>query len=386
MVQSACASRDASMVKCLVPWTSIDVSPRGSIMPCCKFILPEELEYDFNLQRMSIEEYKGSDFLNALKKEMQSDVWPKGCERCKIEEENNIQSKRQLDYKRWKEEFDSYTPDKGFIIASIAFGNTCNLKCITCGPSSSSRWRKESIEIYGIDKEPVETIDNVSSNDLYNSMPNIIHLDIPGGEPFLSEVEKQKALLQRYIDSGQSKDITIHYTTNAQIFPDGSWWNLWKNFKEIDMQLSIDGVGDRYEYIRHPANNEKLLTNVSRYLSIAEDNFRLSVSHTVSAYNIYYLDEFFSWCDSVGLPRPWCGRVHKPIHMRPSVFPFKDKIVKHLKTSKFSDVHTWANLIDNTDDTQYYQDFLVYKDKHDIYRSTVFSKTFPEVQELIDGV
>ena len=370
---------------CLVPWTSIDISPRGNIAPCCKY--QDDI---MKITDNTIEDYVHSEELKTIKEQMLNNEWPSGCVRCKSEEQNNIKSKRQLDYERWKTEFDDYTEDQGFIIASIAFGNTCNLKCIMCGPSSSSRWRKEYIDIYGIDKPPLEVIDNSTSDDIYNALPNAIHFDIPGGEPFLSEVDKQLELLQRYVDTGQSREMTLHYTTNAQTYPDEKWWELWSNFKEIDLQLSIDGVNDRYEYIRYPAKTDLLETNVQKYQSkeLILDNFRLSVSHTLSAYNVYYLGEFFDWCKRKRLPRPWIGKVHTPSHMQPDVFPddIKKQIVSHMLTSKHEDVHVWADYLQNNSSNEHYNDWIKYKDKHDLYRGTNFAKTFPELEELINGV
>jgi len=370
---------------CLVPWNSIDIGPQGDIRPCCKF----RDDSGFNITRNTIQEYQNSDFLNNVKETMLKNEWPSGCAMCSIEEENNIQSKRQLDYARWKSEFDNYTEDKGIIVASIAFGNTCNLKCITCSPIASSRWHKESIDLLGKRVPKIETIDNVTSQNIFDLMPNLIHFDIPGGEPFLAEPDKQKDLLQLYVNSGQSKNISIHYTTNAQTFPDDTWWSLWENFKEIDIQLSIDGINERYEYIRYPASYSVLEENIQKYKNASENmnNIGLSISHTVSAYNIYYLDEFFTWCKTMSLPRPWCGRVHTPLHMRPCVFPtdIKNKIISHLKTSKHLDVHMWSNYLDNNDDSEHWNQFLIMRDKHDLYRNTNFAKTFPEVEDLING-
>jgi len=375
------------MTRCLIPWTNIDIAPLGKISPCCKF---ESNSYnkEFNIVDNTVDDYLQSDMLKNVKEEMLNGEWPKGCERCKIEEENNIKSKRQLDYIRWKDEYENYNESKGFITASIAFGNTCNLKCITCGPSASSRWRKEHLDLYGIDVPPVETLVDENIKNLYEHMPNIIHLDIPGGEPFLSEVEKQKKLLKTYIDNNQSKNISIHYTTNAQVFPNDEWWDLWSHFKEIDMQLSIDGTGDRYEYIRYPAKWSLLCENVKKFVSREKvlDNVRLSVSHTVSAYNIYYLSDFFDWCGQIGLPTPWCGRVHTPLHMRPSIFPnsIKRKIIDHLQTSKHKEMISWISLLKNSDDSQYYKVFCDMRDKHDLYRNLDYKKIFPEFSRLIN--
>ena len=140
-----------------------------------------------------------------------------------------------------------------------------------------------------------------------------------------------------------------------------------KPFKEIDLQLSIDGVNDRYEYIRYPAKTDLLETNVQKYQckELLLDNFRLSVSHTLSAYNVYYLGEFFDWCERKRLPRPWVGKVHIPKHMRPDVFPsiIRKQIAQHMRTSKHTDVHTWADYLEKNSSDEYYMDWIKYKNK-----------------------
>jgi len=372
---------------CFIPWTSIDIDPQGSISPCCKFKASRKEKS--NILKDTIKEYTKSKFLKDIKDKMLQNDWPDGCIRCKSEEENNIKSKRQLDYERWQAHFDNYTVDKGYIIATIAFGNTCNLKCITCHADTSSRWRQEYKDIYGLDFKPIETI-SANADEIYNEMPNVIHFEVPGGEPLLSDVQKQKMLLKRYIESGQSKNISLHYTTNAQLFPDKEWWNIWSNFKEIDMQLSIDGIGRRYEYIRYPAKNELIEKHVMMYNESLNKypNLKISVSHTISAYNIYYLDDFFDWCEFYNLPRPWCGAVHDPSHMRPTVYPksINEKIVNHLNKSRHQDVRTWAKYLENNNNSEHYQMFLSMKQAHDTYRNLNFADTFSQVQELIDGV
>jgi radical SAM protein with 4Fe4S-binding SPASM domain len=359
---------------CYSPWTNIDISPNGRVAPCCKFVGPVP-EYS------TAEEYTSSQFLAEIKNDFKNQKWPAGCERCQIEEQNNIKSKRQLDYERWKDHYESYDLDsEKFITASVAFGNTCNLKCITCGPSSSSLWHQEHKQIYGNTVAPVKFFKQNFVKEFVDHAPDIVHLDIPGGEPFLSGVPEQKQLLRHYIQTGHAAGITLHYTTNATLWPDHEWWDLWQHFKEVEIQLSIDGIGARFEYIRYPGNWNKVSDNVVRYVSL-QHKIKLSVSHTVSAYNIYYLDEFFSWCHTQGLPRPWLGRVHRPAHMRPSVWPSpaRDAIVAHLMSSKHPDVVTWANLINSSDDSNLFELFKQKCYQHDQYRKTNFADVFPEM-------
>lgn len=369
------------MTFCYAPWTNVDISPTGKISPCCKFQGPAPVY-------SSLTDYISSDFLKNIKQQFKTGTWPTGCERCKIEEANGIESKRQLDQQRWQQHYDSYRLDSNqFITASIAFGNTCNLKCITCGPNSSSRWQTEYNQIYGKNVLPVKFYKKDFADEFATQAPDIVHLDIPGGEPFLSGVPEQKQLLQHYVDSGRAAEISLHYTTNVTIFPDAEWWDLWQHFKEIDMQLSIDGIGARYEYMRFPAKWSQVQANVDLYTQKQSQlpNVRLSVSHTVSAYNIYYLDEFFSWCYNQQLPKPWLGRVHNPMHMRPAVWPLKIRnlIAEHLMTSRYQDAHTWAQLLLNSDDSEYFEMFKQKLRQHDQYRNLKFELTFTELAEYL---
>ena len=370
---------------CYSPWTNIDISPQGHMLPCCKY-QPSTGQIKYNIQTHTLKEYSRSAFLTQIRQEFQQDQWPPGCVRCKTEEQNNIKSKRQLDHHRWHEHYAQYQLDSDqWLTASIAFGNTCNLKCITCGSHSSSRWHDEYLEIYGKNFQPVKFYRDDFVDDFIAQAPGIIHLDIPGGEPFLSGIAEQKKLLNHYVESGQAHDISLHYTTNATVFPDSEWWQLWSHFREIDMQLSIDGVAARYEYIRYPASWEDTEHTVHRYIQQEKSipNLRLSVSHTVSAYNIFYLDEFFSWCYNQGLPTPWLGRVHDPSHMRPTVWPDKEHIVKQLQLSQFDDVKTWAHMIADTTDSELFEEFCKKLHQHDQYRGVDFRTIFPEMAPYI---
>lgn len=359
----------------------------GDITPCCKF-QKHYYNQQFNIQTHSLSDYSNSELVNQIKEEFQQGIWPQGCDRCRIEESAGIQSKRQLDYSRWGSEYQKYDLNReDFITASIAFGNTCNLKCITCGPGPSSRWQKEYLELYGKEIKHFKFYKKNFVADFIKQTDKIIHLDIPGGEPFLSGVDEQKELLRHYIQQGQSKQISLHYTTNAQIFPDPSWWSLWKHFKEVDLQLSIDGVEARYEYIRFPASWPTLIDNVNRYLQAQHDleNIRLSVSHTVSAYNIYYLDEFVEWCYYIGLPKPWLGRVHRPDFMRPTVWPdtVKKLIINRLDSNQMEEIRQMVQLLINHDDSELFKTFKTQTKAHDQYRNLKFSRVFPELSDYI---
>lgn len=372
---------------CYSPWTNLDISPTGDIAPCCKFVT-NHYAVKHNIKHHTIQEYHDGNLLKEVKQHMLDGVWPRGCERCHIEEQHNVKSKRQLDHDRWHQHYDQYDIDSGTAItASIAFGNTCNLKCITCGPQSSSRWQKEYFDIHKINIESLDFYQRDFVETFVDTNANIIHIDIPGGEPFLSGVAQQQQMLSKYVQNGRSKYISLHYTTNATIYPNDSWWLLWQNFREIDIQISVDAVDERFEYIRFPADWKQFVGNVYRYIQATKStsNLRMSVSHTVSAYNIFYLDEFFDWCNNAGLPTPWLGRVHRPEHMRPTVWPdlVRTTIAEKLHRSRYDESKKWANLMTLENDSVYFKQFQQMLEKHDAYRALDFKKTFPEMAKFI---
>ena len=367
---------------CFSPWTNIDISPQGAISPCCKFQLKHYTE-KYNVQSHDIGDYLNSEFLAGVREQMSQGQWPAGCERCQIEESNGILSKRNLDQQRWQHHYDRHS-DK-LITASVAFGNTCNLKCITCNSMSSSKWHQEYKDVYGKDFVPVHFYKQTFVQDFVSQVPDLVHLDIPGGEPMLSGTDEQKQLLQHYIDAGRASDITLHYTTNATVFPDQSWLDLWSHFQEVDIQLSIDGVGARYEYIRYPAKWDALTHNVQQYVELERTarNIRLSVSHTVSAYNILYIPEFIAWANSAGLPTPWLGRAHNPAHMRPEVWPAEARqYIQSVLLSSDNISQSWAQVL-NQDNSNQFADFVKYTKIHDANRNVDFATTFPELARFL---
>ena len=370
------------MAFCYAPWTGIEILPAGRILPCCKW---DDTTYEekFNIVDHDIDDYRNSKKLIEIKQQMLAGEWPRGCQRCKIEEEAGIQSRRQLDAERWKHHYKNYNLDSDQLLTvGMAIGNVCNIKCITCSPHASSRWQKEHKDIHGKTVPIIEKFRKDFINSITKRAPHLVHVDIHGGEPFLSGKQEHHRLLDYYINSKQAKNITIHYNTNGTIWPK-EFLEKWKHFAEIDLQLSIDGVAERFEYIRFPANWAVLNKNIKQYQKYMSENsnFRMSVAHTVSAFNIYYLDEFVTWCNLVELPKPWLGRLHNPAYLRASVWhqAARQCIIDKLASSEWQQVQDWAVLMSQTDDSHLFDEFKKFVTQHDQYRKLDYKNTFSEL-------
>jgi MoaA/NifB/PqqE/SkfB family radical SAM enzyme len=101
---------------------------------------------------------------------------------------------------------------------------------------------------------------------------------IGGGEPFISGVDEHLDFLDYLLPS--SAQIQLHYVTNCTVFPDQRFWDKWQHFKNVDIQLSIDGIEQHFEYNRWPAQWHQVDDNVNNYIlhRDARSNIQISVS------------------------------------------------------------------------------------------------------------
>lgn len=340
---------------------------------------------NFNIDK-GISAYKNSKYVKHLQQQFLNNERPASCVRCWNDEDAGLESKRLIDYKNNKDYLDTVDLDNaGYSIIGIAFNNLCNLACRICGPWASSTWVAESKAGKLLQWSTVE--DNYQ--DLLEFTKNAQQLEIVGGEPFLKNFDEHKEYLKSFVGSSQSEKIRIHYLTNGTIFPDESFLALWDHFEHIDITLSIDDTGKRFEYNRYPAEWGAVYDNIKRFqqLSTEKNNISISISYTVSAFTIFYADEFVNWCDQEGLPHPWFGVVSLRDYYHPSILDkhMKNKIKDKLLLSEHSDVRMLAEFLnkDNSKNMDIFgsntNQFSDYVRNLDRKRNQSFDDTFPEL-------
>jgi len=295
---------------CHNAFLGLNISPNGQLKPCCKFLTSEMPPFHIS---KGIDRYKNSEWLRDIQKQFLDGKKPSGCERCWKEEAAGVKSKRQLDFERHKNKFESMDLDNSnFLNINLAFGNLCNLACRICSPEVSSKWASEKKKEDGAHYPIWDWFKNPNiMNDIWNHTEQAIHIDIPGGEPLLLEIPEHFTYLEKFVKTKRANEISLHYTTNGTTFPTAEHIKIWQSFREIDIQMSIDDIGPRFEYNRWPANWNQVYENIKKYqqLSKSNTNIRLSISYSISALTIIYIDNFFKWCIRENLPAPWMGLV-----------------------------------------------------------------------------
>ena len=259
---------------CPLLFQQFDSSRGGS--PCCFYSGSKSVNFKDMLNNPSLKKAQ-EDAVNGIKN--------KTCDICWKYEEVGIKSLRQY-------AIDSlgYSTDavlKQFVLDT---GNVCNLSCRTCNPFASSGWIKEAA---AFDKKtfPVRTVD-------YDSMINdhdfsqLTNISVMGGEP-LKDINHLK-VLRKIVENGNSKNCNLNITTNATNVPTKEMIEVWSQFKNTNLDISVDAIGKQFRYIRTDGEWEKVLEFMD-YVRSSIPNLRIRTNVVFSALNIFYLDELYEW-------------------------------------------------------------------------------------------
>lgn len=363
---------------CYHPWVGLDINPQGGFKPCCK--------YDHDIAN-NIDEYYNSNELAELKTAFLQGEKPPACHRCWSDEGSGHASKRTED---WKYIFKNKAPDTTKLkILMFAFGNSCNLACRSCNSQWSSTWgveAKKTIKLLPdteIHKHNRSYQDPTLINKLKNISINATDLYFPGGEPFLAGIPEHLNFLEHFTKY-DSKDVTLNYMTNATIFPQKEFLNLWKKFKQVNIQLSIDGLENHFEYTRWPGKWQEVLSNIENYKQSAVENhnIKLSIGHVVSIFTVYYLPEFYKWTLQNKFNDTYISLLSDPEMYNIQSLPtnIKDKISEKITRYKFDSVVKYMYLKDSS---QLFDQALHYTKILDQQREQSFEQTFPEFSQLL---
>jgi MoaA/NifB/PqqE/SkfB family radical SAM enzyme len=394
----------------MLPWISIETSPLGTTRPCCLAHdeITDEAGNRYDLKTTTLETIYKSRYMQDLRRQFRAGEQPETCSRCWEEEAAGKDSKRIHSQIRLKElyaqvDWANDTPDQLWFI-DLKLGNICNLKCRICGSWSSSKWAAEEMDYLpkGADKKqhiaytwlkqgkwPEESPEFWAN--LKTLLPQIKYFEFTGGEPWL--IQEHWDLLEYALEQGYSKNIDIHYNTNATQVP--KHLDLWKNFGRVDVAFSIDNVGARFEYERYGADwimANNIVDGIHGWRTEAP-NITTQLCFTINIQNVYYLDELLNWADTKGFGSIYFNMLHSPSHMNiQHMTPAAQELVLNKLKTHFWTTAKYQEEIDNV--IKFIENgegsdgkrFLFDMQRTDAYRKQNFLTTHPEIARAMGYV
>jgi len=433
---------------CPEPWSQLEISPEGEFKICCLANYDDDfgmaVDKDgkiMNIMENTFEEAINSEVHKQHRLELSQNIKVKRCRNCYDSEDSTREiaewgsrsktgiSKRQRVLKNTAKTYPEYTNvntaadeinEDGSIInpkiinLDIRFGNLCNQKCIMCSPRHSNQWYDDWEAIYGITprgkiltsnfkREHYKTFYLKDENgtttlpwwetdvwwDKFEKIsPQLRHIYFTGGEPLI--VPAMQECLDRLIKNGYAENMQLRYDTNLSVI-NNKVIDKWKHFKKVYLCVSLDEVGDRYNFIRFPGNYQKIIENINHLKTNGiEIHYISSCIGTATPYALERLLPLSAELEVDLNIRYLEGPKHLDIRIYPK--SAKLEIIERLK--KLNSNPLWNRWIQSQinlltkyldfEDQSRIQEFVRVMDILDGRRGTSWRNTLSDVSDLID--
>ena len=308
------------------PFTGLATREDGAICACCR-----SHPVGF-IDKANLEDIWNNDTMRRIRKQVLNNERPPECDPCFKLEDQGVESLRQRHItdripesriNLYPNALDKLQADYSmpFEIPTmeLKLNNLCNLACRMCHPMDSTSWtdwgeikefyKKEGnimyaiVEEHGLENKP--HLDKFQDNpkwwaSLKKLVPHFRRVEFAGGEPLMDP--QHYRILDMLAEYGSQ--IEIKYATNLSILGKGhhrTVWEYWPRFKSVAVNVSIDGIGDVYEYIRGNAHWATLVSNIDRIKTIPNIS-RIVGAVTVQVSNVLILDKMIEYfLDDIGI-------------------------------------------------------------------------------------
>lgn len=323
---------------CILPWIHVNSTVSGKYRPCCN----SHASWSINDKDLSIKEAFHSSEMQEVREAMSRGEKHQACMICyQTEEQGGLSPRHTYTVDKFKKHVDA-NKEESLKYLDMRFNNVCNLACRMCDPVSSNQL-DETVFWYKDNNKELPTVwknfQNYKSKDMTlmsetrkdyvkELINDIEYFKVTGGEPFLSKDFLD--VLDFFIETDKAKNITLSITTNGTKFVK-SVLNRLKYFKGLDLNVSVDGTNEVYDYIRYPFTWEKWTERFREFLTFADqnklyenNNFRVRTSTIVSSYNWLNCPELYNTIKAFGVEYPWLvdinfiPRIDFNLHVRPS--------------------------------------------------------------------
>lgn len=337
---------------CILPFTHFSTRPNGDITPCCRYM--GKLG---NIKEQSIEDIWNGTEVKTLRNEFLNGLRPNDCWPCwQIEDSGGTSMRQSMLLNRNYTFKNEVEQDFQIPVIELKLSNLCNFRCRTCKPDLSTTWLKDWEEV----RAEYESIGMICSTERQNYFDNenflesierlgssIDILEFAGGEPLMDPLHYR--ILERL--QHEASHIEVKYSTNLSRLSIGKWnvLDIWKNFKSVDLSVSMDGHPELNDYIRTESNTKNIVENLSLVRKELGNRFDGRIALCYSAYNAYDLPKSYDYFVNE-LKMPVHGNIaFSPIFINPQIIP---KELKNIISSKYDE---YLNSLDSTLMTSYHK-------------------------------
>jgi MoaA/NifB/PqqE/SkfB family radical SAM enzyme len=226
--------------------------------------------------------------------------------------------------------------------------------------------------------------------DVLNPLDTLERLYITGGEPLINN--RVAEILEYLVDTGAASHIHLELSTNCT-HVGARHIELLRKFRRVELLLSLDAVGDAYEYIRFPAR-----------WSVVEENVRklkeghgiiCKVPPVVQVYNILSLVDLYRYCDVMDF-EVTMNVLHMPDrlaihHLTPRVrkaaaaklLAYHDADCRAFSKPSVLSLARYLDGMDRPINREIIREFMLFTNDLDATRGQSFRTTHPEFAKLL---
>ena len=365
---------------CPLPWSHLEIGNFGDVKACCVS------RTQLGKIHHGLEKLFYSQSMQQLRADLLAGKQPGNCQDCWITESHGQTSYRQRQLAVSSKPLLTNWIDNPVIRSlDIKPGTVCNFKCRICSSDASSKHAEEQIRFSQNLKDDTQARlkaqqgqwfeDSTEFADkLIDLLPNIENFDFYGGEPFL--LKQLTRLISTAVSQDHAGHIRLHFNSNGSIFPT-HLIEFWDRFKEINLALSIDSVGARFE-LERGGSWDLVKNNIKQFAKLNLPNLKCYLFPSINIQNVLYIDELYDWAESNGLEvtpnyvlEPQCFSIDNLTNNAKSMVVDKfsnsnnaeiQKIVQRITKSAGSDGREFVQIMKNFDNMRAQRFDLTHKE------------------------
>lgn len=293
---------------CPAPYTTVDVrhsdyKKQQIFQTCC-----------CNLDAAVFEPSGGADVFADIKQQQLDGIWPSACHQCLEEERNGGQSERvRALVELPQDRFERFAHNQGIgeFEFRVKFSNFCSLACRSCNETESSTFAKIANADISESYEMDISNDDTHWQFIITRIPELMKkaenffVHFIGGETLMQP--GMIRLLQWMVRTRLAPKVHVRLTTAMTVNPNDELLSLLSHFNSVDINLSIDSVGENYQYVRWPARFSKVESNLDTLINyqaelkikngqkIRVPKWKCAVSPVFSLNNIFYINDWLDY-------------------------------------------------------------------------------------------